>query len=171
MTVFSRAFPGRAPAGRVLAVDYGRRRIGLALSDALGLVARPLATLRRTNRRADLRRLREIAREHDVRRIVVGHPLHLDGGAGEMAAEAARFAARLEKQLGLPVELVDERLSSWEAEQTLAANRALARKRRGRAGGQRPTREVRREGGTIDQVAAAVILRDYLESARKRAKD
>lgn len=141
-----------SPSGRILAVDYGRRRIGLAVSDALGLVARPLATLERTNRRDDLRRLREIIRQHDIRRIVVGYPLHLDGTAGEMASEAARFAARIEKQLGVPVELVDERLSSWEAEQMLAAGRAAPRKR----------------AAERDQVAAAVILRDYLEGKRAR---
>ncbi len=140
------------PVGRVLAIDYGRRRLGLALSDPAGLTARPLATLERTNRRNDLRRLREIVRQHDVRRIVVGHPLHLDGTAGEMAAEAARFAVRIEKQLGLPVELVDERLSSWEAEQVLAASKIAPRNR----------------ATKLDQVAAAVILRDFLARERER---
>lgn len=143
-----------AHVGRILAIDYGRRRLGLALSDAAGLTARPLATLERTNRRNDLRRLREIVRQHDVRRIVVGHPLHLDGTAGEMAAETARFATRIEKQLGLPVELVDERLSSWEAAQVLAATKAA------------PRRRARR----LDQVAAAVILRDFLAREGKRAR-
>jgi putative Holliday junction resolvase len=126
--------------------------MGLAVSDPAGLTAQPLATLKRTNRREDLRRLREVARRHGVRRIVVGYPLRLDGTAGEMAAETQRFAARIEKQLGLPVELVDERLSSWEAQQTLAATKAGVRKR---------TRE-------LDPVAAAVILRDYLERASPR---
>ncbi len=145
--------PARAtPAGRVLAIDYGRRRIGLAVSDALGLAARPLGTLERTNRRDDLRRLRQVVRQHEIRRIVVGHPLHLDGTAGEMATEAARFAARIEKQLSVPVELVDERLSSWEAEQMLAAGKAAPWKR----------------AVKLDALAAAVILRDYLE--RKRAR-
>ncbi len=148
----------------VLAMDYGRRRIGLALSDALGLTARPLATLTRTNRRNDLRRLREIVRLHGVRLILVGHPLHLDGSAGEMAREAARFAARIEKHLGLPVQLVDERLSSWEAQQMLPRE-THARKRAGGRG--------RKSTAKLDQVAAAVILRDYLEhqAARKPAKD
>lgn len=167
----------------MLALDYGRRRIGLAASDALGLTAQPLGTLERTNRRDDLRRLREIVRRHGVRRIVVGHPLRLDGTPGEMAAEAARFAARIEKQLGLPVELVDERLSSWEAEQIVGLSMTAAGKLRrgeGRLGtGKKP---VRRPGGAasqrrsqgarrprserLDSVAAAVILRDYLERER-----
>lgn len=136
-------------AGRILAIDYGRRRIGLAISDELGVTARPLETLERKNRDADLRRLRGIVREHSVRRIVVGNPVHLDGTASEMAEEASRFARRIERQLGLPVELVDERLSSWEAEQ-IAPQKHLRTKR----------------ASSTDHVAAAVILRDYLERTR-----
>jgi len=135
---------------RVLAVDYGRRRIGLALSDELGLTAQPLATLVRVNRQNDLRRLREACRTHGVTHIIVGHPLHMTGEAGEMANEAARFAARLEKEIGIGVELVDERLTSWEAEQALAETKSSARRRR----------------KSLDDVAAAVLLRDYLERTR-----
>lgn len=140
-----------ASAGRILAVDYGRRRIGLALSDELRLTAQPLATLQRTNRRNDLRRLREIVRKNEVRGIVVGHPVRLDGSAGEMAEEAERFAARLRKELGLPVELMDERLSSWEAVQLIA----------------KPTSS--KKNSVLDHIAAAVILRDYLERIRTSA--
>ncbi|HXN64632.1 MAG TPA: Holliday junction resolvase RuvX [Candidatus Acidoferrales bacterium] len=133
--------------GRVLALDYGQRRIGIAISDELGLTASPLSTIERTNRRDDVRRLREIVREHTVRKIVVGLPLHLDGRSSEMADEVKRFASRIEKQLGLPVELVDERLTSWDAAQMEAAARR-------RAGSPATTR---------DDVAAAIFLRDYLE--------
>ena len=140
-----------SPRGRILAVDYGRRRIGLAISDEMRMTAQPLGTLVRTNRRDDLRRLRELARKHGVARVLVGHPAHLDGTQSEMAEEAARFAARIEKELGLPVELADERLSSWEAEQVLAA----AGKKRRRS---------------LDDVAAAVILRDYLARAQEGMK-
>lgn len=139
---------------RVLAVDYGRKRIGLALSDELGLTAQPLATLVRVNRQNDLRRLREACRTHGVTHIIVGHPLHMTGEAGEMANEAARFAARLQKEIGIGVELVDERLTSWEAEQTLAETKSSARRRR------KP----------LDDVAAAVLLRDYLERTRELAR-
>ena len=132
-------------SGRILAIDYGQKRIGLAISDEMGLTAQPLQTLQRTNRRNDIRRLREIARENGVRHIVVGHPVQLDSTEGEMATEAARFAARLRKELGLPVELADERLSSWESGQVLAE--AGKKKRRNEA---------------VDHVAAAIILRDYL---------
>ncbi len=82
---------------RILALDYGRKRIGLALSDELGLTAQPLVTLLRTNRRNDLRRLRDICRKHSVARILVGHPLHMTGEPSPMAEEAALFAARLHK--------------------------------------------------------------------------
>jgi putative Holliday junction resolvase len=135
--------------------------MGLAISDPAALTARPLATLERTNRREDLRRLRAIVREHGVRRILVGNPIHLDGSPSEMAEEAAGFAHRLEKQLGLPVELVDERLSSWEAREVLATQ--------GGARGKKPSADVppgtrrKKVQRTLDAVAAAVILRDYLE--------
>src|SRR5690348_2825191 len=140
-------------AGRVLAIDYGRRRLGLAVSDALRLTARPLATWTRSNRRQDLARLRTLCREQEISRIVVGWPLQLGGDRGEMASEAARFAERVREELGIPVELVDERLSSWEAEQTLAQSR-----------GRKPRSRRRKEHG-LDETAAAVILRDYLRRA------
>jgi putative pre-16S rRNA nuclease len=143
------ASAGTAP--RVLAVDYGRKRIGLALSDELGLTAQPLAVLVRTNRRNDLHRLREVCREHAVNRVLVGYPLAMSGASGEMAEEAARFAARLQKELGIATELADERLTSWEAEQTLAE-----------ANSSRP------RGAPIDDLAATVLLREYLEQNHRR---
>ncbi|MBI3662886.1 MAG: Holliday junction resolvase RuvX [Acidobacteria bacterium] len=143
----------RSGKGRILSIDYGRKRIGVALSDELGLTAQPLAVLERTNRRDDLRRLRELARKHGVERIVVGNPVRLDGSAGEMAAEAGRLAARIRKELGLPVEMVDERLSSWEAQETTAA---ATKTKRGK------------QGAGVDAVAAAVILRDFLEREQTR---
>src|SRR5208282_3197442 len=138
MFVMVPASDGRIPenvtsqtkARRILAIDYGRKRIGLALSDELGMTARPLLTLERTNRRGDMRRLREICREHGVAHILVGHPLHITGAAGEMADEAAQFAARLKKELGIVVELMDERLTSWEADQLMAETKSSSRKRR-----------------------------------------
>ncbi len=141
--------PPAASAAPVLAIDYGRKRWGLALSDALGVTSRPLATWNRTNRRRDLARLRELVRQHAVRRIVVGLPLHMDGQPSEMSEEASRFAARLKKEFGLPVDLLDERLSSWEAEREVRRRPAS----RHGAGSRSPA---------IDALAAAVILREYL---------
>ena len=131
---------------RILAIDYGRKRIGLALSDELGVTAQPLATIQRTNRRDVTRRLREICAKHAVAQIIVGNPLHLTGEAGEMATEAASFATRLSKELGIETELVDERLTTWEARQTMTETKS------------------RRKGEPMDAIAAAVLLRDYLES-------
>jgi putative Holliday junction resolvase len=137
---------------RILAIDYGRKRIGLALSDELQLTAQPLLVMTRTNRRNDLRRLRDICRKQGVARILVGHPLHITGEAGEMADEAARFAARLQKELGIEVDLVDERLTSWEAGQIVAE-----------AGSSR-----QRKASSLDDVAAAIFLREHLERNRGR---
>jgi len=149
-------------AGSVLAVDYGRARIGLAIAEVETQLARPLLTLERLNRNEDMRRLRELAREHGVRRIVVGLPLRLDGTHGEMAEEATRFAARLRKQLGLPVDMLDERLTSWEAERLLEeqSGRVLHEAKTHAKGGIKPTR------ASVDAVAAAVILKEYLEQQR-----
>jgi putative Holliday junction resolvase len=143
-------------ASPILALDYGRKRIGLAVSDAFGVLPRPIETLVRKNRRDDIKRLREIARENGARLLVVGHPLRLDGSRGDMADEVERFAKRLENQLGLPVELMDERLTSWEAEQLedqFAEPLAAALSGKGEKHG-------------MDSVAAAIILRDYLEQRR-----
>lgn len=141
----------RPKSARILAIDYGRRRIGLAISDELGLTAQPLATIERNNRRDDLRRLSDVARKNRVSVIVVGSPVHLSGRTGEMAAEAARFAARLQKELKLPVELRDERLTSWEAER-MAGELGLGK------------------NAAIDSLAAAILLREYLDEARSRRK-
>ena len=147
----SAASPESGPS-RILAIDYGRKRIGLALSDELQLTAQPLLVMRRANRRDDLRRLRDICRKEGVARILVGHPLHISGEAGEMAEEAARFAARLRKELGIEVDLVDERLTSWQAAQMIAESGSSSR----------------RKESSLDDVAAAIFLREYLERNRGR---
>ncbi|HVB33167.1 MAG TPA: Holliday junction resolvase RuvX [Patescibacteria group bacterium] len=131
-------------AGRVLAIDYGRRRIGLAISDSVGWTAQPLATIERKGRAADFARLEQVARQYGVERIIIGHPLRMDGTPGEMAEEASRFALRVEQALSLPVELVDERLTSWAARQWRTAH--------GKAGSAR----------SEDEIAAAILLEEYL---------
>jgi putative pre-16S rRNA nuclease len=153
--------PGTAPVGVILAIDYGQKRLGLALSDEHGVTSRPFAIWTRINRRRDLARLRELVRQRAVHRVVVGLPLHLDGTPSEMSEEAKGFAARVEKALGVRVEMVDERLSSWEAEQAVAATKSAASSRRRRAQDPR-----RKQKTTLDDVAAAVILQDYLDSTR-----
>jgi putative Holliday junction resolvase len=143
----------------ILAVDYGRARIGLAIAAMEAQLPRPLLTLERINRNEDMRRLRELAREYSVRQIVVGLPLRLDGTRGEMAEEATRFAARLNKQLGLPVDMIDERLSSWEAERLLEEQSGrVLHDAKGRSASERGSGRA-----SVDAVAAAVILKEYLE--------
>jgi putative Holliday junction resolvase len=149
-------------AFKILALDYGRTKIGLALADSAARIAQPFDTMERINRNEDMRRLRELARDLGVRQIVVGLPLRLDGTGGEMADEATRFAQRVHKQIGVPVELVDERLSSWEAERILEEEmgRRIVHE-------ETPQERKKTKGAvdgkyTVDAVAAMVILREYL---------
>ncbi len=153
---------GAQKPGKILALDYGRARIGLALADSEARIAAPHDTLERINRNEDMRRLREFVRDHNVQHIVVGLPLRLDGSHGDMAEETTRFANRLRKQIGVPVALMDERLTSWEAERILEEEL-----------GRRITHETTHDGRrkllrnaqgkyTVDAIAATVILREYL---------
>jgi putative holliday junction resolvase len=149
-------------AGRsfILAVDYGRARIGLAIADREARLAEPLETLERVNRNEDMRRLRELVRDHGVKQVVVGLPLRLDGTRGQMAEEAERFAARVRKQVGVPVEMVDERLSSWEAERFMEEIQGHKIREKVPHG-----KKSKAAAGklSVDAVAAAVILKEYLE--------
>jgi putative Holliday junction resolvase len=144
-------------AGKILAVDYGRARIGLALAESRQGIAQPFGTLHRINRNEDMRRLREFVRNHSIKLILVGLPLRLDGSRGEMAEECERFAQRMRKQIGVPVEMADERLTSWEAERVLkeefgrkSKQTDLASKKKGA------------DKFTVDSVAATIVLREYL---------
>lgn len=145
----------------ILAVDYGRARMGLAIADGETRMAQPLSTMERINRNEDLRRLRELVREHSVKQIVVGLPLRLDGTRGEMAEEAERFAQRIRKQIGVPVEMADERLTSWEAERLLEEMQGRFIHDEKLASGRK--RKKTQEKMTVDAVAAAVILTEYLQ--------
>jgi putative holliday junction resolvase len=151
------------PAPRkILALDYGCTKIGIALADTEARIALPHSTLERINRNEDMRRLRELARDAGVKQIVVGLPLRLDGTPGEMADEVMRFAERLRKQIGLPVKMVDERLTSWEAERVLEEE--LGRRITHEETHQGRKKRLREDDGkyTVDAVAAMVILREYL---------
>ena len=147
--------------GSILSIDYGRERIGLAIADANVKMAQPLGTMERINRNEDMRRLRELVREHGVKQLVVGLPLKLDGTRGEMAEEAERFARRVQKQIGVPVELLDERLTSWEAERLLEETQGRSLHADKSHGGRKQKRPPAR--ATVDAVAAAVVLKEYLE--------
>ena len=155
--------------GSILSIDYGRERMGLAIADASAKMAQPLSTMERVNRNEDMRRLREVIREHGVRQVIVGLPLKLDGTRGGMADEAERFARRVHKQMGVPVELVDERLTSWEAERLLEETQG----RFLHAEKLRPSRKFKKAPAraTVDAVAAAVILKEYLERQGQPAEE
>lgn len=130
---------------RILAIDYGTKRIGLAISDPLGVMAHGLETLQRRSPRKDLAALEALAREHEVGLLVVGNPIHLNGTPSEMSAVAEAFAARLAERTGLPYRMWDERLTSQEAGHMLRET----------------GRSVRRDGG-VDRLAAQIILDSFL---------
>ena len=130
---------------RILGVDFGRVRIGIAVSDELGLLAHPVKTIPAS--RDAVKQIGEIAREKDVERVVVGLPRQMNGSMGEAAAEALAFAEKLRELLPCEVVTWDERLT------TIAANRVL------RDGGKK-TRDSRK---IVDQVAAQMILQGYLD--------
>ena len=132
---------------RALGIDYGAKRIGLALSDPEGRVALPLQTLARKDDRSAAREIAAIARREEVGRLVVGEPVGLDGTRGEAAERARRFADRLAALTGLPVEMVNESLTSVEAAERL------------RAAGVDP----RRHPGRLDAVAAQILLQEALD--------
>jgi putative holliday junction resolvase len=142
--------------GRVLGVDAGERRVGVALSDELRLLASPLCVLDRARGLAPvLDALSEVAQREGVARMVVGLPLNADGSLGHQARRAQDFARIAARVVGVPVELWDERLSTKEAEAIVRAQG-------------RSTRRVRQRG-KIDAIAAAVILQDYLDHSRESA--
>ena len=137
---------------RILAVDPGSKRVGVALSDPTETIAQPLTTLPAEPAETLARRVAETARSHEAERIIVGLPLRLDGTHGPEAASAQRLAAAIRHESGLPVEMVDERMT------TAAADRALI------AGGVK--RERRRQG--IDRVAATMLLQGHLDRQRRQ---
>ncbi len=149
---------------RVLGIDLGSRRIGLAVADSGVGIARPLATVNRgTSLDADVESIGRVCREQGVEELVVGLPVVANGTEGEMAVAAREWAGEVGERLGLAVTLRDERLSSFEAE------RRLGRMPRGRSGGP-PSRTQRNAfRARIDREAASVILQDELDARRTKA--
>jgi len=139
---------------RILAVDYGKKRVGLALSDPTGTLATGLPTLVRRPKEPLPDAIRRLVEQHEVSRVLVGLPLDSDGASGESAREVERFAAALRERLSIPVTLVDERFSTV------------------RAYGLLRERGVRAKAGKaeVDRVAAALLLQDWLDAqAKERA--
>src|SRR3954468_16466028 len=120
-------------AGRVIAIDLGTRRIGVAMTDGLGLTAQPLQTIPRRGGQRDLDAIAALIRTHGAERIVIGLPLDPEGEAGRAAKSVAAFAARLRGAVSVPVELIDESFSTVEAEEVMLAA-AVSRARRSDVG-------------------------------------
>jgi putative Holliday junction resolvase len=138
-------------ASRILAIDYGTRRMGLAVSDPLGITAQGLETLERKNRRSDFAHLGRLLDQYQVREIVLGHPLRMSGERGLQAERVEEFAQLLRRKFSLPVHLWDERLTSAEANRLLREAEVSIEKR----------------ARAVDRMAAVLILQSFLE-ARSR---
>lgn len=136
--------------GRVLALDVGKKRIGLAVSDELGITAQGLDTLQRTRIRDDLNKLLHVAKQWEVKSLLVGKPVHMNGTDSRQSEYTEEFAERLTRHLGLPVVFWDERLTSAQAERILRNAGASLEERK----------------KAVDRVAAVLLLESYLEHGR-----
>jgi len=135
-----------------MGLDVGDRRIGVAVSDALGLTAQPVLTLVRSNRRQDLKSLLRLIRKHGCTEIVVGNPLYMSGDQSPQAAKTQGFAEMLREETGLPVHLWDERLTTTEAHRHLHESGVAGSDHR----------------ALVDQVAAVLILQSFLDARAYR---
>ena len=131
---------------RTMALDVGDRKIGIAITDGLGMTVQGRPTLTRTNAEADIEHIRRLTDENEVNQIVVGHPLHMDGASSPQSEKTEAFAECLKKVLQVSVALWDERLTSFAAEQHLEEMGLNWRERRKH----------------VDEMAAVLILEDYL---------
>ncbi|WP_076345414.1 Holliday junction resolvase RuvX [Alicyclobacillus vulcanalis] len=134
-----------------MAIDFGERRIGVALSDPLGIIAQPYGVIVRQSDRQAADDVAAVARREEVGRIVVGRPLHMSGQPSDMTARAEKFARLLAARTGLPVDLYDERLTTVSAERALIEQNVRRRERK----------------AAVDAAAAQVLLEDYLKSRRQ----
>ena len=134
--------------GRILALDLGKKRIGLAISDELGITAQGLETVERRGRRDDIEDLRKLAVRRGVTRILVGDPLHMSGDPSPQGDYTREFARELGRKTGLPIEFRDERWTSKEAERTLRGSGVARGKRK----------------ATIDKLSAVILLQSYLDA-------
>jgi putative holliday junction resolvase len=138
----------RERSSRVLGLDVGSRRIGIAISDPLGITAQGLETLQRQNKKADFGKLGEVIRQYQVAEIVVGYPLRMSGAEGTQSAKMQDFAEDLRKRFRLPVHLWDERLTSAEANRLLRESEV----------------SLHRRGLAVDRMAAILILQSWMEA-------
>lgn len=134
--------------GRLLGMDYGQRRIGLALSDPTGTIASAHSVVEYDHEREALEQIAEVCRTHDVEAVVLGLPINMDGSEGGSAAAVRSFSVKLEKRVELPVRFWDERLSTRSAEAVLIEAGTSRQKRK----------------GLVDKVSAQIMLQNYLDA-------
>jgi putative Holliday junction resolvase len=139
---------------RILGLDYGSKRIGVAVCDELGMTAQGLATIARKNRQQDMEEIARFIRTYNVEKIVIGYPIRLDGTEGIQCEKISKFASLLESTFSLPIIKWDETLSTKEAEEILI-----------RANMRRDKRK-----NIVDRVAASLILQGYLDSQESHKK-
>jgi len=139
---------------RILGLDYGEKRIGVAICDDRGMTARPVGTIVRKYWKRDIERIDECVREHGAEKIVVGYPVRLDGTEGIQCEKVNRFIDALEKGVSVPVAKWNEALSTKEAEALLREADMNPRKRK----------------AVVDKLAAAIILQDYLDHISDHSK-
>ncbi len=137
-----------------LGLDVGRKRMGVAGCDGTGLIATGLTTINRTSWAEDIRQLKDIIEQREVEILVIGLPYKLDGTLGAQAKQVQKFASKISRILEMPIEYVDERLTSVEAESQLKAQKKFSS----------------RNKGAIDRRAAAIILQQWLDMRRTVAK-
>jgi putative Holliday junction resolvase len=133
---------------RILALDLGKRRIGLAISDPLGITAQGLPNLERINKRTDFAALEDLIREREVGMILMGNPINMGGAEGRQSGWVREFAAELERRTHLPVKLWDERLTTVEAGRVLRESGISIEKR----------------AAAVDRLSAVILLQSYLDS-------
>lgn len=143
---------------RVLALDVGEKRTGVAISDETQTLARPLVTLNRASKKEDFAKIVTLCREHAVEKVIVGLPKTLRGEEGPQAQRVRRYAAELQAALNLPIEFWDERFSSVDAQERLSSS------------GRKRARSLQSAKGDIDSAAAAIILQEYLDARRTDVK-
>jgi len=141
--------------GRLIGLDIGERRIGVAVSDEMNVVALPERVIERRNLEDDLRALSDLAREKRAQRFIVGLPIRLDGSQGREAQRVAAFARKLAQRANIPVEMSDERFSTKQAERHLIKSNVKRKRRR----------------QVIDKIAAQIILQSYLDAHHERGAE
>jgi putative Holliday junction resolvase len=132
---------------KILAIDFGKKRLGFALGDTIINIATPLKQIDRKNITQDINYIKELIDEYDIQKIVTGYPLNMNGTQSKITTEVENFSAALQEKIDIPVDFIDERLTSFEAEELLKVHKPDYKKRK----------------KILDSISALVILRSYME--------